>query len=278
MHGYNAGKIDGEFGFCGPVNRVTNTTACDDGYIAGYKNWCVNNTKGCAENFIMGDFPDIILKAHQQYLLGSKAATGNSMCPIGENAAFCGGYEDYNDDYGGQDCSDSPLSNLSLMGCAQDIMTAKQVGGAGLHTLVGTWNYVNESNGKGSMGNSAKSDMHNMSMTSLGLSGKIVYGANGDFNLTIPLRSPFGDYTLEGLWGHIGHNILAECYAGGCENSTLTTVTPNHVEFLDNNGNTIHLIRVSTSPSPSTSTSPSAFQSSIAKTMTEHVAKTVQKP
>jgi len=72
------------------------------------------------------------------------------------------------------------------------------VGGAGHHhTLVGTWNYVNDSNGKGSIGNIAKSCTHNC--TSPGISGKIVYGANDDFNLTIPLRSPFGSYTLEVL-------------------------------------------------------------------------------
>ena len=65
------------------------------------------------------------------------------------------------------------------MGCAQDIMTVSQIGGAALHTLVGTWNYVNQSKGS-------------ETMTGTGISGKIVYGANGDFNLTIPLRSPFG--------------------------------------------------------------------------------------
>jgi hypothetical protein len=265
MHGYNAGKIDGELGFCGPVNRVTNTTACNDGYIAGYKNWCVNNTKNCAENFITGDFPDIILKTHQQYLLGSKAATGKSMCPIGENAAFCGGYDDNNGDYWGQDCSDDPpLANTTttddvvLLGCPGDVMTDKQIGG--LPALIGTWSYMNES----------KSIMRSHHMTSLGISGKIVYGTDGDFNLTIPLRSPFGDYTLEGSWGYIGHNILTECYAGGCENNTLTTVTPNHIEFIDNNHNIIHLKRISPPPSSSPS------QPSIAKTTTSE-ARTVQK-
>lgn len=70
--------------------------------------------------------------------------------------------------------------------------------------------------------------MGNMHMTRI--SGKIIYGADGDFNLTIPLNSHFGNYTLEEAWGYIAHNILTECYAGGCENSTLTTVTPNHVD------------------------------------------------
>lgn len=57
------------------------------------------------------------------------------------------------------------------------------------------------------------------------------------------------------------------------ENNTLTTLTPNHIDFIDNNYNIIHLKRISPPPSPSPSTSTS--QSSIAKTTTEHVAKTV---
>jgi hypothetical protein len=210
---------------------VTNVTACEDGFFAGYKDWCINHAVDCVENMTMGDFPDMILKAHDQILAGAKAAnsSGNSMCPIGENAAFCRGWDSNNDDYGTGDCSDSPLANISygLMGCAQDIMTINQIGGAGLYTLVGTWNYVNESNG------------------SL-YSGKIVYGANGDFNLTIPNHNEFGDYELEGAWGYIGHNILTECYAGGCENNTLMTITPNHIEFQDNHNNIIHLMKVST--------------------------------
>lgn len=80
-------------------------------------------------------------------------------------------------------------------------------------------------------------------MTSLGISGKIVYCNNGDFNLTIPNNSGFGDYKLEGSWGYHGHNILTECYARGCENNTLTTVSPNRIEFTDNHDNTIRLIR-----------------------------------
>lgn len=215
---------------------ATNTTACEDGFFAGYKDWCIHHAVDCVENMTMGDFPDMILKAHDQLLAGENAAngSGNSMCPIGNNAVFCNGWDSNNGDYGGQDCSDSPLANISysLMGCAQDIMTVSQIGGAGLHTLVGTWNYVNQSKGS-------------ETMTGTGISGKIVYGANGEFNLTIPLRSPFGNYTLEGAWGYIGHNILTLCYAGGCENSTLTTVTPNHIEFIDNNHNTIHLMKAS---------------------------------
>jgi len=65
---------------------VTNATACADGYFDGYMDYCINHAKDCVENFITGDFPEMILKAHQQYLLGSKSATGNSMYPDGENA------------------------------------------------------------------------------------------------------------------------------------------------------------------------------------------------
>ncbi|MGB8935914.1 MAG: hypothetical protein WCC17_12495 [Candidatus Nitrosopolaris sp.] len=66
---------------------------------------------------------------------------------------------------------------------------------------------------------------------------------NGYMKMTVPTKTGFGDYTLEGSWGYIGHHILTLCYAGGCENNTLTTVTPNHIEFTDNRGDTIHLIR-----------------------------------
>jgi hypothetical protein len=69
--------------------------------------------------------------------------------------------------------------------------------------------------------------------------------------MTVPNKTAFGDYTLESSWGYIGHNILTQCYAGGCENSTLTTVTPNHIEFTDNHGDTIHLMRLPP-PQPST--------------------------
>jgi hypothetical protein len=79
------------------------------------------------------------------------------------------------------------------------------------------------------------------------ISGKIVYSDYGNFTLTVPNRSGFGDYKLEGSWGYQpqGHNILTECYAGACENNTLTTITPNHIEFTDNHGDIIHLMRIS---------------------------------
>jgi hypothetical protein len=219
---------------------LTNRTACVDGWFNGWKDWCNNNAKGCLQNLLVGKFPAMILKAHEQYLAGEKAAnnSGTSMCPIGSNAAFCAGYDNNNDDYGGVDCGDSnqyanPMYN-HIVGCPFD--TLKRVGN--LPMLVGTWNYVNES--KGTMGN--MDDMQSMPMTAI--SGKIVYGANGDVNMTIPNKSGFGDYQLQASWGYIGPNILVQCMpSGACENNTLTTVTPNHTEFTDNHGDTIHLMR-----------------------------------
>lgn len=149
------------------------------------------------------------------------------MCPIGENTAFCRGWDNNNDDYGNQDCSDDyPANAPDLVGCPFDNWPFTVMHhAAGLSMLAGTWNYLNESKS-----------------TALGISGKIVYGKNGDFNLTVP-SSPFGNYRLEGSWAVDGH-VLTECYAGGCENNTLTT--PNHIEFKDNNNNTIHLMKAST--------------------------------
>ena len=95
--------------------------------------------------------------------------------------------------------------------------------------LVGTWNYVNESTST----MSKRPD----------ISGKIVYSDYGNFTLTVPNHSGFGDYKLEGSWGSPQGNILTECYIGACVNNTLTTVTPNHVQFIDNHGDIIHLRR-----------------------------------
>ena len=75
-----------------------------------------------------------------------------------------------------------------------------------------------------------------MPMTGQAISGKIVYGKYGNFTLTVPNKNSYGDYKLEGSWGYQGHNILTECYAGGCQNNTLTTVTPNHIEVFGNSG------------------------------------------
>ena len=66
---------------------ITNTTACQNGFYSGYKTWCINHAVNCVQNITIGDFPDMIVKAHQEYLAGAKVAngSGNSMCPIGSN-------------------------------------------------------------------------------------------------------------------------------------------------------------------------------------------------
>ena len=144
------------------------------------------------------------------------------MCPIGSNAAFCHGW-DYNTtiDYD-HECGDeyANYTGPGLIGCPLDVMKTSQIGGAALPMLVETWHYVNGT-----------------------YSGILKYDKIGDFNLTIPSKTGFGDYTLEGSWGYVGHNILTQCYVGACENSTLTEITPNHIEFIDPYRNTIHLMR-----------------------------------
>lgn len=214
---------------CALGDAVTNTTACQDGFFNGYKNWCIKNAVNCIGNIVMGDFPNMLVKTHQEYLRGYNTANGSGsmMCPIGENAIFCQGYNDNNDDYGDWDCSDiyrtysGPFSN-NLIGCPLDVIHANQM--AKPHVLIGIWQYLNSSS------------------TST-ISGVIKYSNYGNFTLTIPLNSPFGNYELIGSWGYHGHKILTECYAGGCENNTLTAITPNRVDFSDNHHNIIHLMR-----------------------------------
>lgn len=58
------------------IPAVTNTTACIDGFFNGWKNWCINHAIDCVENITIGDFPDMIMKAHQEYLRGYNAANG----------------------------------------------------------------------------------------------------------------------------------------------------------------------------------------------------------
>jgi hypothetical protein len=66
-----------------------------------------------------------------------------------------------------------------------------------------------------------------------------IYGnQDGSLNQTVPTRNGFGDYTLHGSWGSDEH-LLTECFAGGCDNSTLTAVTSNHMELTDNHASSI---------------------------------------
>ena len=36
--------------------KVTNTTACQNGFFDGWKNWCVNHAVNCIGNMTLGDF------------------------------------------------------------------------------------------------------------------------------------------------------------------------------------------------------------------------------
>jgi hypothetical protein len=74
----------------------------------------------------------------------------------------------------------------------------------------------------------------------------MVYSDYGNFTLKIPNKTAFGDYKLEGSWGSLGPNILTLCYPyASCLNNTLTTITPNHIEFRDSHGHMIHLMKPS---------------------------------
>ena len=208
---------------------VTNITACIDGFFVGYKDWCINYAVNCVGNMTLGYLPDVLIKkiweTHQQYMKGYNAANNSSLnvCPIGENAVFCTGWNDYNNEHNDAECEKDasyhgPFSSHALIGCPLDTISSKQM--AKPYALIGTWNYVNGS-----------------------ISGKIVYSDYGNFTLTVPTKNAFGDYKLQGSWGSMGYNILTQCYAFACENNTLTAITPNHIEFIDNHGNNIHLMR-----------------------------------
>jgi hypothetical protein len=62
--------------------------------------------------------------------------------------------------------------------------------------------------------------------TGTGISGSMLFNNNGYMKMTVPTKTGFG--------GDIGHGRLTRCYEGGYENSTLTAVIPNHIEFTDN--------------------------------------------
>ena len=47
---------------------VTNSTACEDGKIVGYKD------VKCVGNMTIGDFPDMLVKAHEQILAGERGS------------------------------------------------------------------------------------------------------------------------------------------------------------------------------------------------------------
>lgn len=221
------------------VPATTNTTACENGFFAGWKDWCTKNAVDCVENMTIGFIPPMILKTHEEYFAGAKAGNNSgSSCPYTGNMAFCQGWLSTNS-YNDEGCSDDyanytgPFSS-GLIGCPLDAIKQDQM--AKPHLLVGTWNYLNESSSK---------------MPLFTLSGKISYSPLGNFTLTIPTKSGFGDLSIEGSWGHQldpKHNILTLCYTEGCENNTLQLVTPNYVEFIDLHKDLISLTRVNEYP------------------------------
>ena len=81
---------------------------------------------------------------------------------------------------------------------------------------------------------------------------------SNQMHTTVPSKTGFGDYSLESSWEVVPHHILTICYAGGCENGTLTRVTQNHVDFTDINNDTIHLMRFH--PSTATANAAAAAQ------------------
>jgi hypothetical protein len=202
---------------------VTNTTACEDGWFNGYKSWCTNHAVDCVGNITSGYFPDLLIKTHQEYQRGYIASNGSyNLCPIGENNAFCTGWYNNIGERAGE-CGDNPnngtFASHSLLGCPLDTMTSDQM--IKPHAMIGTWDYVNGT-----------------------ISGKIVYSDYGNFTLTVPSKTPFGDYKLEGSWGSLGHNLLTLCYQySGCVNNTLTAITPNHIKYIDSHNDVIHLMR-----------------------------------
>jgi len=218
---------------------VTNTTSCLDGFFQGWRDWCSNakHAVGCIGNLTLGDFPDTLLRSHQQYIAGQKAANNidSTICSVGENAAFCLGWAN-NNTYDDEGCADEPTANITtgLVGCIGDTLTESQIGG--LPVLVGNWQFVNSSE---------TSDSDKTPIT-----GTFLFNDNGYLRMVIPNKSGLGDYVKEESWGYLGHRILTFCDTDGdCQNSTLTMIMPNHMTFVESNHNTVHLMRYS-SPSP----------------------------
>jgi hypothetical protein len=207
------------------IPAVTNTTACQNGFFAGWKDWCINHAVNCVGNLTLGYLPDLLIKTHQEYLKGYTISNGTyNQCPVGENNAFCTGWYDNIGERAGE-CGSSPnngtFASHNLNGCPLDATTSDQM--AKPHAMIGTWDYVNGT-----------------------MVRKMVYSDYGNFTLKIPNKTAFGDYKLEGSWGSLGPNILTLCYQyASCLNNTLTVITPNHVEFRDSHGHMIHLMKPS---------------------------------
>ena len=66
--------------------------------------------------------------------------------------------------------------------------------------------------GSKTMSSMSMDDMQNIT----GISGTMLFNGSGYLKMTVPNKTGFGDYKLEGSWFYIGHNILTQCFAGGC--------------------------------------------------------------
>jgi len=103
------------------------------------------------------------------------------MCPIGENADYCKGWDNNNGDYGNGDCGDEYANYTgqitNLIGCPLHIMKPNQIGG--LSALVGKWNIVDRTETEVSK--------------PVGISGTMLFNNNGYMKMTIPNKSGFRD-------------------------------------------------------------------------------------
>jgi Tfp pilus assembly protein PilF len=211
------------------IPAVTNKTACQNGFFSGYKVWCSAHTVNCVGNVTMGIYPPMIELAHKQYQMGYIASNGSySVCPIGNSAVFCLGWNDNLGERAGE-CGDNPLANITrfLVGCPEDIMTVNQLGG--YPALVGKWNFVNQS------------------QSGAEITGTFVFNNDGSMEMTVPSKTGFGSYVLQASWGtpyfSYSHHVVTFVYIGENENNTLTEISPNHIEFIDIHHNIIHLMR-----------------------------------
>jgi hypothetical protein len=66
--------------------RIANQTACVDGYVNGWKHWCMTDMKDCAKYMTMEAFPGKLIRYDQVVNNGTKTnSTGNSTDPQATN-------------------------------------------------------------------------------------------------------------------------------------------------------------------------------------------------
>jgi len=119
----------------------------ENGFYAGWKTWCIQNAVNCVGYLSSGYLPGLFLKAHQEYQRGYTASNGSySLCPFGQNNAYCTGWYDNMGERSSGECSSDPnpggiFESHDLLGCPLDTMTSDQI--AKPHAMVGAWDYVN---------------------------------------------------------------------------------------------------------------------------------------